>query len=93
MKIVWAKAARADLRALHKFIARDSSIYANRMVAKILVRVEKVAHNPKCGHPVHEYPEGELREVHEPPYRIIYRWNKDVLEVVTLVHFKQRHRG
>ncbi len=33
MNIVWSKAARADLRALHKFIARDSAVYAEQMVS------------------------------------------------------------
>ncbi len=65
------------------------------MVARIIERVERAAISPGQGHPVHEYPEADLREVHESPYRIIYAFSEDELQVVTIVHFKQRlaHKG
>jgi toxin ParE1/3/4 len=90
VKIVWSAEAREELRAIRKFIARDSEFYASRMVARIVERVEKTADYPTRGHPVHEYPEQPLREVHEAPYRIIYRLSVSRIEVVTIVHFKGR---
>jgi len=42
------------------------------MVARIIERIERAARAPAQGHPVHEFPKGKLREVHESPYRIIY---------------------
>jgi len=60
------------------------------MVARIVERVEKTAEHPTRGHPVHEYPEMSLKEVHESPYRIIYCISDDRLKVVTIVHFKNR---
>ena len=92
MIIVWSTTARADLRALRKFIARDSVFQADRMVARIIERVERVSLRPGIGHPVHEYPEMPLREIHEPPYRIIYSCDGMTLQVIALVHFKQRRR-
>ena len=89
MKIVWSAEARQELRAIRRFIARDSEFYAARMVARIVERVEKTASHPTRGHPVHEYPEALLKEVHEAPYRIIYRVSGDQLFVVTIVHFKK----
>jgi len=93
MTILWSKTARSDLRALRKFIARDSIFQADRMVARIIERVEKTALHPGAGHAVHEYPETPLREIHEPPYRIIYECDGTTLHVVARVHFKQQHRG
>ncbi len=93
MTILWSKTARSDLRALRRFIARDSIFQADRMAARIIERVEKTALHPGAGHPVHEYPEKPLREIHEPPYRIIYQLDGGTLHVVALVHFKQQHRG
>jgi len=61
------------------------------MVTRIVERVERAAQSPTQGHPVHEYPEASLREVHESPYRIIYAFTEHELRVVTIVHFKQRH--
>lgn len=60
------------------------------MVARIVARAEAAAQSPTSGHPVHEYPEAPLREVHEHPYRIIYLVSGDVLHIVTIVHFKQQ---
>lgn len=90
MNILWSVRARNELRAIHAYIARDSTFYADRMMARILARVEAVAQAPTRGHPVHEYLEAPLREVHEPPYRIIYTTVGRSLQVVTIVHFKQR---
>jgi toxin ParE1/3/4 len=88
--IVWSSEARRSLRAIRKFIAQDSEFYAARFIAKIISRVERVADSPTQGHRVHEYPEEPLREVHESPYRIIYRPSAGELQVVTIVHFKRR---
>ena len=90
MKIIWSAEARKDLRAINRFIARDSEYYAARMVASIVERVEKVAVHPTQGHPVHEYPEQPLREVHQDPYRIIYQISAGQIEIITIVHFKKR---
>lgn len=92
MTVLWSKTARSDLRALRKFIARDSIFQADRMTARIIERVEKIALHPGAGHPVHEYPEKPLREIHEPAYRIIYSHDASTLQVIALVHFRQRSR-
>jgi plasmid stabilization system protein ParE len=90
VKISWSAEARKEPRAIKKFIARDSEYYAARMVASIVERVEKMALHPTQGHPVHEYPEQSLREVHQDPYRIIYKVSAERIEIVTIVHFKKR---
>ena len=90
MTIVWSAEARRSLRAIRRYIAQDSDFYATRMVSRIIDRVERAAHAPAQGHPVHEYPEEPLKEIHESPYRIIYRVSGSELCVVTIVHFRQR---
>jgi toxin ParE1/3/4 len=81
--IVWSAEARRSVRAIRRYIAQDSEFYAARMVARIIERVERAALAPWQGHPVHEYPEEPLKEVHESPYRIIYRASASELAVVT----------
>ncbi|MEO5713172.1 MAG: type II toxin-antitoxin system RelE/ParE family toxin [Luteolibacter sp.] len=71
MKIVWSAQARGDLRAISDFIARDSKHYAQLQIDRLLTRVERAAEMPSRGHPVHQYAESGLREVHEGGYRII----------------------
>ena len=90
MNIVWSNEAKRSLRAIHRYIAADSKFYATRMIARIVERAESIATAPLQGHAVHEYPEAPLREVHESPYRIVYRLAGESVQIVTIVHFKQR---
>ena len=90
MTISWSDEARKSLRAIKRFIAQGSEFYAALTAAKIVQRVEVAAKMPTRGHPVHEYPEMDLREVHEGNYRIIYSFTSEQLDVVTVVHFKEK---
>ena len=90
MKIEWSTQARRDLKAIHDFIGRDSEHYAKLQVERLLTRVESAALMPSRGHRVHELPDSDLREVHEGGYRIIYNHDTETLQVVTIIHMKQR---
>lgn len=72
MNISWSAQARRDLHAIRDFIARDSEHYARLQIERLIARVEHTARMPSKGHPVHEFAESGLREVHEGGYRIIY---------------------
>ena len=90
MKISWSAQALGDLRAIRDFIARDSEHYAQLQIDRLISRVERAAGMPSRGHPVHEFIESGLREVHEGGYRIIYGFRDAEFQVVTIVHMKQR---
>lgn len=90
MTIVWSAQARRDLHAIRDFIGRDSEHYARLQVERLISRVERTAGMPAKGHPVHEFIESGLREVHEGTYRIIYGVADEEFQVVTIVHMKQR---
>jgi addiction module RelE/StbE family toxin len=90
MKITWSEQARRDLCAIRDFIARDSEHYASLQLERLISRVERTAAMPSRGHPVHEAVDSDMREVHEGTYRIVYRIQDQGLQVVTIVHMKQR---
>lgn len=90
MILVWSAQARRDLHAIRDFIARDSEHYARLQVERLISRVERTARLPYKGHPVHEFIESGLREVHEGSYRVIYAVADEEFQVVTIVHMKQR---
>ena len=90
MSITWSAQARRDLHAIRDFIARDSEHYAQMQIERLISRVERAAGMPSRGHPVHEFIESGLREVHEGSYRIIYGVSGDEFQVVTIVHMRQR---
>ncbi len=90
MNLIWSAEARQELRAIRRFIARDSEHYAARIITRLIECAESILLSPRRGHVVHEYPEAPLREIHEPPYRIIYELSENAVRIVTIVHFKQR---
>lgn len=90
MRIVWSSQARSDLKFILDFIGRDSELHASRQVDRLVARVEMIAPMPSRGHPVHEFPDSGLREVHESGYRIIYEFDQVEMRVVTIVHMKQQ---
>jgi addiction module RelE/StbE family toxin len=90
MNIIWSDQARRDLCAIRDFIARDSEHYAVLQLERLISRVEQTAVIPSRGHPVHEAVDSDMREVHEGNYRLIYRIQDQCLQVVTIVHMKQR---
>jgi len=90
MTITWSAQALRDLHAIRDFIARDSEHYAQLQLERLISSAERAADMPTRGHPVHEFRESGLREIHEGSYRIIYNLNDDEFQVVTIVHMKQR---
>ena len=92
MRINWSEPALADLEAIHEFIARDSSHYAARFVRRLLEATERLAALPMMGRIVPEG-DGRHREIFEPPYRIIYRVEGDVVHVIRLVHGARDFEG
>lgn len=69
---------------------RDSEYYARLQIDRLISRVEHTAAMSTKGHPVHEFIESGLREIHEGGYRIIYATPDEEFQVVTIVHMKQR---
>ena len=92
MRITWSQQSLQDLQAIHDFIARDSDHYAGLLVQRIIERVERTSQMPTVGHPVHEAIKSGLREVHQGNYRIIYAFDPEQMNIITVVHMKQRLR-
>lgn len=89
MKVRWTDNARAQLRAIYDYISRDSRVYARGMVDRLTARSKKIGLAPLMGAVVAEYEMPDIREVLEPPYRIIYRLASQHVEVLAVVHGAQ----
>ena len=89
MRVYWTPEARARLREIHSYIARESPIVARKVTARVLRRSRQLATPPLLGRRLAEYPHADLREVRERPFRIIYRAKVEVIEVVTIKHYRQ----
>lgn len=63
-----------------------------RLVARIIDRVEALADHPDLGRIVPEFDQPFLREIIDPPFRIVYRRDPDTVRVVRVWRGERRLR-
>lgn len=88
-QVHWTLEARTRLEDIEAYIAQENSTAAKEMVASILARTRQLQTAPLSGRQVPDYREEDLRELLERPYRIIYRLKHEVVEVLTVMHYRQ----
>ena len=88
--IRWTESARADLRAIHAYIARDSQLYARRTVERIKLAVGRLRRFPRSGGQVPEWDREDLREIYFGNYRVIYRVRTKQVEILAVIHAARR---
>lgn len=91
VKIIWTKLALEDLRSIHEYISKDSKVYADRQIKKIIKRVEQIENFPKTGRIVPELNSEFIRELIEGNYRIIYQIHSDSTDIgIVRIHHAAR---
>ena len=89
MKVYWTDEALTHLDGIFRHIEEDSPVYARRMVDKITRRSQQIGGFPQSGRMVPEYQDTDIREVIEPPYRIVYRVTPNRVDVLAVFHGAQ----
>ena len=82
----WSQRARADLKAIHDHIAKDSPANAKAVVRDILARAASLPENPRIGRSVPELDDADIREVPAHSWRVIYQLRGNTVFIVTLIH-------
>lgn len=59
------------------------------MIAGLLSRTRQLEEAPSSGRQMPDYPNDNLRELLERPYRIIYRITEKQIEILTVMHYRQ----
>jgi plasmid stabilization system protein ParE len=90
--VTWTLRARADLKAIHEYIAKDSRQNAKRVAHEIRRKAEALAAPPRVGRRVPELNDPRLREISAYSWRIIYHLREDNVFIVTVIH-KRRQPG
>ena len=86
MRILWTFQAKEDLREIKAFIARDAPFTAVAFVGRLKQAVAVLHGFPERGRIVPEIGKPEIREIFLGNFRIIYRFGKDRLEILTVFH-------
>jgi plasmid stabilization system protein ParE len=82
----WSQRARADLRAIHDHIAKDSPANAKTVVRDILACAAALPETPRVGRRVPELTDSDIREVPAHSWRVIYQLRDHAVFIVMLVH-------
>jgi toxin ParE1/3/4 len=93
-KIKWSNFAIDDLKDIHDYFFEDSPKYAERIIDKIIFKVDLLGANPRMGRKVPEFDNDIIRELFERNYRIIYRIDSgDLISVVRIHHSSKELKG
>jgi plasmid stabilization system protein ParE len=89
MRVYWTHEARSRLQEIETRIAKDSPQNAPEVVRRLVQRTRDLASLPQLGRRVPEYPDAELRELLERPFRLIYRVGDEQVYIMTVMHYRQ----
>lgn len=86
----WTEQAVAQLGAIVDYVSVSSPVYAEQLVHRIQARFDQAISYPESGRAVSEAgseaARGDVRELVEPPYRLMYRVREQTIEVIAIVH-------
>ncbi|KUO78441.1 MAG: hypothetical protein APF81_09750 [Desulfosporosinus sp. BRH_c37] len=85
----WSNPSKQDLKQIYDFIAKNSTYYAQKVVATIVEKADKLNIFPYMGRIVPERNEERIREILIYSYRLIYQINLDDIEILALIHSKK----
>jgi plasmid stabilization system protein ParE len=84
LKVVWSAQALVRLAEIQDFVARANPEAAEHLVHRIAERGEALSKFPEMGRTVPELSGTGVREVVEGRYRIVYRIQAKLIQVVTV---------
>lgn len=91
--IIWTDFAIEDLRSIFDYISRDSKVYADKYVDKLISRVDQLETNPESGRVVPEINKEEIRELIEGSYRIVYKYVGETVTILRVHHSARQLKG
>jgi toxin ParE1/3/4 len=85
-KLTWARAAKADLKAIKAYIAQDAPRVADSFIRRIRERCLTVARLPFAAPIVEEFQNERIRETYVGSYRIIYTIEESRIIILRVFH-------
>lgn len=90
MRVVWSARARTRLAEIYDYIAQTSRERALGVAERLLSRSEQLAIAPQSAPRLAAFEDGEVRELLERPFRLVYRVEADRVVILTVKHYRQR---
>lgn len=90
VEIKWTTEALDDIENIARFIAKDSEHYSIIQTERFFEKVKVLATHPLAGHIVPEFKSGNIGQLVEGNYRIIYTTiSKNRVDILTIHHGKR----
>jgi toxin ParE1/3/4 len=84
LKVIWTQQALVRLVEIQDYIARANPYAAERLVHRIVERGHGLSRFPEMGRTVPELSGTGIREIIEGRYRIVYRVQAKVIQILTV---------
>ena len=88
-ELIWSRGALDDLEAIATFVARDSPLYASRLVARIVDQAERLLGQSQPGSRIPELPLDQVREQRLGGFRLLFERQGEDLHLLAVVHVDQ----
>lgn len=85
-RLEWTDPAVADLENIQDYLAKDSVEYADALVERLILSVERLESFPESGRLVPEASDLKVREIIVSGYRIVYRLKKGRAQILAVIH-------
>src|SRR5438552_114888 len=89
-KIKWFEHAKSNLREIRRFIAKDSPKTARDFTKRLRESANRLKMFPESGWIVEEFELPFIKEILFGNYRIIYRYQGRIVEILAIRHGAQR---
>lgn len=86
VKIIWSEIALQDIEEIISFISKDSEFFAMNFAFKIMSAVDALKVFSEIGRVVPEYDNEKIREILYRNYRIVYKIDDKIVEILTVFH-------
>ena len=84
-RITFAASAIKDLEEVQAwYLGEGAPDAGKRFIAEIVARIERLGAHPLSGRVVPEFNVEHLREIIYPPFRIVYRHDKNKVRIVRI---------
>ena len=91
-QVVWTEPAVSDLNTIADYIAVDSPTAAAALVTRVVAHVGQLAAHPDSGSRPQELGRSRYRQIVEPPCRVIYRREAQLVLILHVVRGERRLR-
>jgi toxin ParE1/3/4 len=85
-RLEWTEPAVADLENIQDYISKDSAEYADALIERLILSVDRLESFPESGRLVPESTDPKVRELLVEGYRIIYRLKKGSAQILAVAH-------